>query len=179
MDRDMKLLRRFCLVMVFFFALTMPVMAWDEFDHVWGPWRVIVQPTCTHAGLEERTCVNCGAKDKRPLPAPGHKWGPWIVVRQATSDHKGLKERTCSRCGLIEKRSIPQLPPAPAPAPTKPAVPPKPPSPPHVAINTQDVVFSGLNLSFLLVFSVLIWWDLLVLRWLKRKKREFLEKGGA
>ncbi|MCI8468121.1 MAG: hypothetical protein HFJ75_01225 [Eggerthellaceae bacterium] len=42
--------------------------------HVDFDWKVLSYPTCTTAGLKERTCGRCGTTEQQELPALGHAW---------------------------------------------------------------------------------------------------------
>lgn len=74
--------------------------------HSWSEWKVIKAATCTEAGEESRTCLNCGEVEKRTLPATGHAWGEWVVTKGATCTEAGEETRTCTACGEKETRAI-------------------------------------------------------------------------
>ena len=74
--------------------------------HNWSQWKVIKAATCTEAGEESRTCLNCGEVEKRTVPATGHQWGEWAVTKAATCTEAGEETRTCTLCGEKETRAI-------------------------------------------------------------------------
>ena len=39
--------------------------------HAFSPWATVSPPSCTAAGIQERTCA-CGASESAPVPATGH-----------------------------------------------------------------------------------------------------------
>lgn len=45
-------------------------------DHDWSKAKIIKEPTCTVAGVEEVDCPRCGQTKQRTIPA-GHIWGDW------------------------------------------------------------------------------------------------------
>ncbi len=74
--------------------------------HSWGPWRVTVQPSCSHKGLKVRTCTTCGKTQSKELGKTKHQFGPWQVTKAATCVQKGERTRVCQVCGLHEKKSF-------------------------------------------------------------------------
>ena len=68
--------------------------------HSYGEWTIVDDPTCTEAGLEERTC-ECGEKETHHVDALGHTEVVDAPVA-ATCTSTGLTEgKHCSTCGTI------------------------------------------------------------------------------
>ncbi len=66
--------------------------------HVGFEWAVTKQPTCTEAGLEERSCSRCGAHEQQELAALGHAWSApeWEWADDFSS---AVACSWCGRCG--------------------------------------------------------------------------------
>ena len=81
-----------------------PSQGGSEAGHVhdYGKWQVLLSPSCTVDGIEERFC-KCGAAERRSLPATGHtavKDEGWA----ATCISYGMTDgEHCSVCGAITK----------------------------------------------------------------------------
>ena len=106
-------------------------------DHIMGDWKVVVQPTCSDEGVEERTCSRCGYKETRKMgvggahknivaatclspsyctacgeilsPALGHDWDEWNILKAPTCLNDGTEKRDCFRCGKRETRTAEAL----------------------------------------------------------------------
>ena len=83
-------------LMLMFALLGFAVCA-DECEHVWGPFTVTREPTCSLPGLEERVCTLCGASDAETLETSDHTYGAWEVY--GDSSHV----RYCTACGAADK----------------------------------------------------------------------------
>ena len=68
---------------------------------------IVIDPTCTQAGMLLYRCDRCGKEYEEPgEPALGHTWGEWFESKPATPTEKGEQSRTCTRCGEAETRTI-------------------------------------------------------------------------
>ncbi len=79
--------------------------------HVWQPWVVDKEPTCTMAGVRHRTCVKDPSNphsEKEEIPALGHDYKLSKRVN-STVDTEGFEEYKCSRCGDTYTVSLPKL----------------------------------------------------------------------
>ena len=66
--------------------------------HSWGGWSVIIEPTCTTAGLRRRICTqHSGCTQSEEMPALGHDW--LVEITPPTCDEPGARIYICSRCG--------------------------------------------------------------------------------
>ena len=75
--------------------------------HAWGEWYVVVQPTCTEYGIDERMCAECGAIQQAQRAPRGHTWGEWTDYISATCTEDGLRMHRCSVCGYEEMEQYP------------------------------------------------------------------------
>ena len=67
----------------------------------YGEWKIIEEPTCTKAGLKQRTCSFDGYVQKEEIPAKGHTE---VVINgyAATCEKSGLTDgKKCSACGEV------------------------------------------------------------------------------
>ena len=74
--------------------------------HSFGEWEVTIEPTCTEAGEETRTCSRCDAIETRPVDALGHDYS---AVNSATCTEAGVNTYTCSRCNDTYTEDAPAL----------------------------------------------------------------------
>lgn len=66
-------------------------------DHKPSEWKVTLQPSCTEAGLQVKTCTVCGIElAAETIPALGHLYGGWIT-KEATCTEGGYEYRVCGR----------------------------------------------------------------------------------
>ena len=111
---------------------TEPVDTETIHTHTWGPWKSVMKPTCTEAGLIQRTCA-CGEKEQEPVaalghtpgskatcttaqvctlceaqlaPATGHSFGSWYDTKAPTETESGEKRRDCENCDAYETAPI-------------------------------------------------------------------------
>ena len=78
--------------------------------HAWGGWHVVLEPTCTEKGCEERVCYRDSSHvEKRWLDPLGHDWSDWYVLKAPTYTEPGIMEHKCNRCGITEQELIPPL----------------------------------------------------------------------
>ena len=56
----------------------------------------MIQPTCTEAGSQTKTCTRCGQGLIDSIPATGHSWSAWVM------ENGRLHKHTCSVCGEEE-----------------------------------------------------------------------------
>ena len=79
-------------------------------EHTYGSWSVTTKPTCTDAGVQERICSVCGAKDTGSVEPLGHDFsGEGTTTKSPTCTEPGILELTCSRCGATTTRIIDPL----------------------------------------------------------------------
>ena len=83
----------------------------EPHSHDWGEENVIDAATCTHAGLSEYTCSECG-ETKQTITPPlsntsEHTFGDFIVLQEPTCVNPGLKHHICEVCGEDEEVFIP------------------------------------------------------------------------
>ena len=67
----------------------------------YGEWKIIEEPTCTKAGLKQKTCSFDGYVQKEEIPAKGHTE---VVINgyAATCEKSGLTDgKKCSACGEV------------------------------------------------------------------------------
>ena len=81
-----------------------------ECKHVYTPWQVDKQVTCTQNGHKKRTCTLCGVVDGQDVPAPGHVYGTWTETVKATCTKEGKKTATCTVCGYKATQTVPKAP---------------------------------------------------------------------
>lgn len=74
--------------------------------HRFGDWTTTKEPTCTKAGMKERTCTLCNHKETEELSPLGHHT-ELINVKEATCTEEGYTgDQVCSVCGeVVEKGS--------------------------------------------------------------------------
>lgn len=107
----------------------------EEGEHVFSDWEVVVEPTCTEEGLQERRCEECGYTEQEAIPELGHNlssswshdeehhwkecsecdevfylddhdFGAWNIETYPTCTTKGHKSRSCHVCGYTEHEDI-------------------------------------------------------------------------
>lgn len=78
----------------------------NPLGHDWGEWKVTMEPTCTDAGKQVRTCqrVDCGKTEEEAVPAKGHDWGEWAVETPGSCTVKSVEKRSCKSCSAFETR---------------------------------------------------------------------------
>ena len=87
------------LVAVVLLTLVMPTQAKAVCDvHSWGNWWTVQQPTCTEAGMEQRSCHNCDTNEDRAIPATGHSWGTPRIELEPTCTSAGKGRHSCAKC---------------------------------------------------------------------------------
>ena len=97
------------LVAVMSFTLFVGCGGVEPEDHTctFGEWEVVIQPTDTEDGLQERKC-ECGEKEQKVIEATGTHtctFGFWEIVVAPTNSQDGLQERKCE-CGKTEQKII-------------------------------------------------------------------------
>ncbi len=79
--------------------------------HRWGEWTQTKAPTCSAAGLKERTCKNDASHketEEVAIDPDAHDWGEWVVTREASETEEGSETRTCKYDpSHTETRTIP------------------------------------------------------------------------
>lgn len=74
-------------------------------EHTYGEWTLVVSPTCSSQGEEQRVC-ECGAVEKSFIDPVDHIYGEWVTTVKPTSNSYGEEERKCSECGDTETRAL-------------------------------------------------------------------------
>lgn len=70
----------------------------DALGHVWNEGGEVKKPaSCTEEGIEEVTCVNCGAKEDRPILKTQHNYIAGTPVAPSCS-HSGYTPYKCEFC---------------------------------------------------------------------------------
>ncbi len=68
-----------------------------ECTHSFGEWEVLMAPSCTSLGYQERSCTLCGDKEPGFLAATGHTYSdPFDLIDTCTSH---FQARACVDCG--------------------------------------------------------------------------------
>ena len=80
------------------------IFASCECEHVFSEWEVQTESTCDVAGIEVRTCSECGEKEEKELALLEHTFGEWTVSKEATCTEKGEEKSTCSVCQYVQTR---------------------------------------------------------------------------
>lgn len=71
--------------------------------HRWSEWRTLAEPTCQTDGLQERTCMVCGGRQKQLLARTGH-FIRIELLDMAENDKNGKTYAVkCSVCGITLK----------------------------------------------------------------------------
>lgn len=81
----------------------------DSFDHShhFGEWMMVLAPSCTENGREERKCNDCGYIESRVVKTNGHDWSNWQIEVEPTCEVDGTQYRHCYRCNTMERASLP------------------------------------------------------------------------
>lgn len=66
--------------------------------HVFGGYRVTVQPTCNHTGTKVRTCTICGYQEEESIPALGHSLQHILREPETCGDFGTEEHWHCIRC---------------------------------------------------------------------------------
>ncbi len=99
----------------------------DACEHRFGGWTVVVEPTETTDGLQQRTCRLCDEVEEETIPALGdtssdtgssgdgsdepnvceHNFTDWVTRKEPTETTEGKAIRTCLICGDKEEKILP------------------------------------------------------------------------
>ncbi len=66
-------------------------------------WAQTKAPTCSEAGVKERSCTVCGETEKEAIPATGKCTYKWVVTKEATAKEYGEKQLKCTMCGDVKE----------------------------------------------------------------------------
>lgn len=81
-----------------------------QHTHQYGDWYMIVEPTCTAKGAEERQCSICGITQTRDVMPYGHDLSEETIVDFPPScTTAGVCHRVCRRCNYSVQEEIPPL----------------------------------------------------------------------
>lgn len=85
----------------------------EKTAHIFGEYKVTVNPSASKPGIEVRTCLNCSKQESREyfcVHKINSKEG-WTYVKYATPFEKGERYKHCSLCGarLSETYTIPVM----------------------------------------------------------------------
>ena len=76
----------------------------NNHEHTYSAWKT-VEPTCTEAGYDIRTCAECGYVQTKDIPAKGHTPGAEESVTQScTQDGKTFVK--CADCGTVLSETV-------------------------------------------------------------------------
>lgn len=101
----------------------------DDCKHTWGKWDEMVEASCTNAGIEVRTCENCGKQESQTLPAFGHDFDDGrcsdcdkkekkcehddteeVIIKAPTCTEKGKMHEICEECkAVVDDERLPAL----------------------------------------------------------------------
>lgn len=129
-----------------------------------------VPAACEEDGSRTFTCKHCGDSYTEAIEATGHSYGEWVVMAVAKAGKPGVQTATCKHCGHQKEQSIAALPISSQPEP-QPA--------PQSAIKPVDVVIASSNIGLLVVFSILIYSDIKLIRWVNQKRQEVLRRKNS
>ncbi len=68
----------------------------DALGHSYSAWVVILDPACTTAGTEKKTCSRCDDVQTQSIAATGHTYSS--AVTEPTADQAGYTTYTCESC---------------------------------------------------------------------------------
>ena len=96
-----------CLLLISFLCL-MFFVSCKSHDHKFGEWSVILEPTCSEEGKQERTC-ECGEKETEAIAPLPHTESEWVEEVAATVMKKGFQTSYCTVCHAPLARVIPRI----------------------------------------------------------------------
>ncbi|MDR0288178.1 MAG: hypothetical protein LBI03_10815 [Clostridiales bacterium] len=120
---------------------------------------VAKEPTCTGLGVITYTCSRCGDSYTEPIPALGHEYGDWVTDKPAGPGVAGSRYKECARCGERMYEAIAALPIAKKPV-----------------FDVTDAVIAGANVAALCLFGFLLFGEIMLLLWKRKKKKQILEQ---
>jgi hypothetical protein len=75
--------------------------------HNYGSWQTTREPSCTVAGVKERSCKRCGDVQQNGIDATGHSYDTGVMVKPAAScKEKGVKRYGCKNCDYAYEVSV-------------------------------------------------------------------------
>ena len=80
-----------------------------DYEHVFGNWEIVTEPTCAADGLKKCTCIHCGEVKTEKLDALKHTYDNGVVTTEPTCTAPGVKTFTCSGCGDSYTEPVSQL----------------------------------------------------------------------
>lgn len=85
--------------------LTNPAVCLHDYSGV-----VVAKATCSHEGMENRTCKYCAHSYSVPVEKLAHTYDAGVVVTQPTCVAHGMLEYTCTGCGEKKQVALEKIP---------------------------------------------------------------------
>ena len=76
-------------------------------DHTWGDWQQKDAATCETAGIQTRTCTECGEAEAGTVNALGHQFITYKNNNDANCQKNATETAKCTRCNATDTREIP------------------------------------------------------------------------
>lgn len=133
---------------------------------------VTLKARCNVEGMKTYTCIRCDDSYTEPLPALEHKYGEWIIDQEPSEGTAGSRHKACENgCGEDIVESIEAL--AVVTTANIPVVPEE-----NSEVKIIDIVVTGINVGLITFFISVMYVDVHVLSWLK-KRRELIDMKDA
>jgi hypothetical protein len=85
------------------------IMFNSRLGHMFNNWEITHSPTCTHDGLQARSCQrgDCGHFEQQSASKTGHDAGAWHTIKATSCTENGLQELRCTKCEhLLETATV-------------------------------------------------------------------------
>lgn len=76
-------------------------------DHTWGDWQQKDAATCETAGVQTRTCTECGEAEAETINPLGHQFTTYQNNNDANCQKNATETAKCTRCNATDTREIP------------------------------------------------------------------------